>query len=110
MLPRLPTVERVFCCFPLTVGSFMIAVGELVLASLRIALIYLDKNTCTAFEDKYLLYTCLVNVRYFCDELREYERFSNIIKDVGKWCRILFIPFFFLQRKPMKRCSCWRSS
>lgn len=70
-LPRLPTVERIFCCFPLTVGAFMIAIGELAVASTRLAFVYMHSNTCSAFEDKYLLYTCLVNLRYFCDEKRE---------------------------------------
>lgn len=72
-LPQLPTVDRIFCCFPLTVGAFMIALGELAVGSGRVALVYTQPNKCEAFEDKYLLYTCLVNVRYFCDELREFS-------------------------------------
>lgn len=71
-MPHLPMVERIFCCFPLTVGAFMIAVGTLVLASVRLALIFVVlPNTCQAFEDKYLFYTTLVNIRFFCDEKRE---------------------------------------
>lgn len=71
-LPQLPTVDRIFCCFPLTVGAFMIAIGELCLASARLAFIFMQPNTCQSFEDKYLFYTCLVNIRYFCDELRKW--------------------------------------
>lgn len=73
-LPQLPKVDRIFCCFPLTVGAFMIALGELAVGGGRVALVYTKPNTCAEFEDKYLLYTCLVNVRYFCDELRELGR------------------------------------
>lgn len=69
--PQLPTVERIFCCLPLSVGAFMIALGTIATSSARLAFIFTMPNTCAQFADKYLLYTTLVNIRYFCDEQRE---------------------------------------
>lgn len=71
MLPQLPTVERIFCCLPLTVGAFIVAFGTTVVSAVRLAFIFVHPNTCAQFEDKYLLYTTLVNIRYFCDEKRK---------------------------------------
>lgn len=105
MLPQFFTVERIFCCFPLTVGAFIIALGELTVSCMRIAFVYLNPHTCAAFEDKYLLYTCLVNVRYFCDELGE-ERETKMAEVFVFQC-FLFLP---RQPKPTSPSSCSSSS
>lgn len=69
-MPQLPVVERIFCCFPLTVGAFMIALGTLTMAGVKLSLIFLNEHTCELFQEQYLMYTTLVNTRYFCDEPR----------------------------------------
>lgn len=70
-MPQLPVVERIFCCFPLTVGAFMIALGTLTMSILKLVLIFLNDHTCEVFQEHYLIYTTLVNTRYFCDEPRK---------------------------------------
>lgn len=70
-VPKLPTLGSIFCCFPLTIGAFMLGLVEIGVSAARIAVIKTKPNTCAAFEDKFLFFTCLANTRYFCDELRK---------------------------------------